>query len=187
MDANAPGMWLLPTRGRVHTNLPRFLRAAIATGISTPGVLILHSDDYAENRDAYDALTLPENWSLMVTDIDGALASTEWARVELTKQHFGAAWWGWLADDAIPETEGWDTRLIAHLRGWDFVTCDDRMEAPARMGTCYLFSAALVDAVGWLCLPGAHHMFSDAAWEPLGRHTKCWTCDLDIVVRHNHA
>ena len=30
-------------------------------------------------------------------------------------------------------------------------------------------------------------MFSDTAWETLGRATKCWTCDLSVVVRHNHA
>lgn len=181
------GYWILPTRGRVRTHLPRFLKAAIKTGISTPGVLVLNDVDYAEYKDEYDALTLPEGWEIRVTELDGSLSKSEWAYTELAKEHPESQWFGWLGDDAIAETEGFDVKLAAQTNGWNFVTCDDRLNAPEKGGTCFVFSAALIEAVGWMNLPGVNHMFSDTAWEMLGRATKCWTCDLSVVVRHNHA
>jgi hypothetical protein len=164
--------------------LPEFLRAAIEAGTSTPGVLVVNDQDYAENNEAYDSLVLPIGWSVYVVPGDDVTSKTEQARRELLTPDM--AWVGWLADDLRPVTPNWDTRLISQLTGYNIVSSDDDLHAPERMNGGIVLSADLVRAVGWLSLPTLIHMHGDSAWEELGRATGTWTVDMSVLVRHLH-
>lgn len=185
MDATAPGLWLCPTRGRVHTSLPRTLAAMKAMGISTPGIVIVNDADYAANSEAYDALDLPSGWTVCVGAADTFPDKERWALAEAVTPDM--QWLGWIGDDCTPETPDFDARMIAQLTGWNFVTVDDRLRAPDKLGTCVAFSADLVRTVGYLSPPGIQHMFADDCWEALGRDLGIWHVDMGVTVRHVHA
>jgi hypothetical protein len=185
MDATTPGFWMLPTKGRVLTSLPRTLRAMAAMGVSTPGVVLVNDREYAACAHDYDALELPAGWTIMPCVGDAFPDKQAAALAELMTPD--VEWVGWIGDDSTPETPQWDIRLISQLTGWNFVSSNDCLHAPDKMGSCTAFSADLIRAVGYLDLPGSRHMYCDDLWETIGREVGVWRADMSVVVRHHHA
>lgn len=184
MDATLPGFCLLPTLGHVHDRLPRFLKAAIATHVSVPGLIIVDRADFEANQNSYDSLTLPDRWSIVVHDGESNTgAKSEWAWREYCQD---AAWVIWLSDDLQPETPQWDVKTLAHLTGYNVVSTADGVFAPNKMNGAIAFSGDLVRAVGHIFAPGLKHFFVDDTWERLGQQTGCWSVDMSIMVRHEH-
>lgn len=175
-------MWLLPSLNRPH-NLTRFARACREVGTATPGLILIDKADYAANGDAYRALDLPKHWRIAITK---GVTQGEKLR-ELWPRYKSDQWIGYLGDDCVPETPGWDLRLISALQGWNFVSCNDCWQAPKRIGNCAVFSGDLIRAVGYFWPPDLDHLYIDDLWENLGRETSCWLPRMDIVVRHVHV
>jgi hypothetical protein len=184
MDPKSPGLWLMPTRGRALTNLPKFFAAAAETGMTTPGVIVIDRDDYAQNHEGYDALVLPENWRVLPVRGGCCAKATQEALVELLD---GLHWIGWLGDDLVPKTPEWDVEAISSLTGWNCVSTNDEAHAPKKFNGATVWSADLVRAVGYLYPPGLQHMYIDDVWEEIARLSGCWQCRMDIVVKHDHA
>lgn len=169
------GTWILPTRGRPAT-LDRFLKAAVATGMSTPG-LILYSDQ------ADIGAELPDNWTHQRTKAEGMGDKFR----EIWPQICDLDWIGWVVDDLVPETQGWDRTLISGLNGANIISCNDGARAPYRMGAP-VFSGDLLRAVGYLYPPGYFwHAYADDMWERIGRATDTWWVCMDVVLRHHDA
>lgn len=178
------GLWLLPSRGRVFDKLPRFLAAAIATGISTPGAVLVDDEDYARNADAYDALILPKDWTVHCVRGGSLGAATRQGFADLCVD---AQWVGFLADDLVPETLGWDRHVIDQLNGHNFVSTNDGLHAPQKASGAIAFSAEFVEAMGGIFPGNLSHMYVDDAWERLGRAAPCWTVLMNVMVRHVHV
>ena len=175
-------MWLLPSRRRV-ANLTRFFAAYKATGGTTPGMVLVDVTDYQDNLAAYDAMELPLGWSFYWTH-----GETQGEKIaEIWDQVVDCSWLGLIGDDCVPETPGWDKRLIDKLDGANFVACDDGWQAPKRVGNCWAISGPLVRAVGYIFPPGLQHLFVDDVWETIGREAGCWRCLYGVMVRHQHV
>lgn len=185
MDPKSSGFWLLPSHGRAHDKLQRFFAAAIATGISTPGYVVVDEADYAQNREAYDALCIPDRWSVHLVKGGCLSDATEEAWKALIEPD--TQWIGWLADDLIPETLGWDWHCIEALNGWNCVSSDDGKHAPHKFNGATVWSADLLRTIGYIAVPGTRHFFLDTMIESLAPLTGCWTCLMDVRVRHAHA
>lgn len=181
----APGFAILPTHGRASTNLPRFFKAAITAGMTIPGYLIVDEAEYAAQYETYDALDLPDNWQVHLVKGGCCAAATEEALRDLMEDD--TAWVMWLADDLIPETVGWDRRVVEALTGWNTVSTDDGRHAPAKFNGATAWSGDLIRAVGYLYPKGLRHFYIDTAWEELGRMLNNWTVLMDVMVRHAHA
>ena len=99
-------------------------------------------------------------------------------------------WVGWADDDYLPETPGWDVKMIEGLRGYNFVSTNDcwkaRGDKLGRMCGAWAFSGDLLRAVGYLVPPGLKKSYVDDVWETIGRATDTWATRMDIVVRHLH-
>jgi len=175
-------MWLLPSRGRPG-NLARFFNAYRQTGGSTPGMVIVDTDDYLAHRPAYSELALPMGWLLKITSgvTQGEKIAEVWHQVK------DCAWLGLIGDDCVPETMGWDRRLTEALDGTNFVSCDDGWQAPKRVGNCWVMSGDLVRAVGWIFPPGLQHLYVDDVWEEIGHEAGCWRVLMDVKVAHRHV
>lgn len=170
------GTWLLPTRGRPAT-LDRFLKAAVATGMSTPG-LILHSAP-----EDIEGVALPSNWTAHRTEAEGMGSKFR----EIWPLIRDLDWVGWVVDDLVPETPGWDRTLISGLNGANIISCNDGARAPFRMGAP-VFSGALLRAVGYIYPQGYFaHTYADDMWERIGRATDTWWVCMDVVLRHHDA
>lgn len=185
MNPKSPGLWLLITHGRAQTNLPRFLRAAIATGVSTPGAIIVDRPDFEENESAYRALDLPDGWFIHVVEGGSCAEATEQAKADLFNDE--TQWIGWLADDLMPETMGWDVQAIEMLNGWNCVSTDDGAHAPQKFNGATVWSGDLLRAIGYFYPEGMKHWYIDTIIEELGKRTGCWHVNMDVMVRHKHA
>jgi hypothetical protein len=175
-------MWLLPSRRRV-ANLQRFFAAYHTTGGSTLGMVLVDVADYADNCAAYDALELPLGWFIHYThgETQGEKITMVWEQI------VDCAWLGLIGDDCVPETPGWDKRLVDRLDGSNFVACNDGWQAPNRIGNCWVISGPLVRAIGYIFPPGLHHLYVDDVWETIGREAGCSTMDMGVMVRHRHV
>lgn len=183
--ATARGFAILPSRGRFLTHLPAFFKAAADSAMTIPGYVVVNDAEYAAHVEEYDALSIPANWSILPVPGDTAAAKTEQALRQLLGDDMDYVFW--LADDLRPVTPGWDVRVIEQLNGWNFVTTDDLLHAPAKANGAMAWSADLIRAVGYLFIPGLVHMYTDDCWEILGRATGCWTIDMTTVVQHLHV
>lgn len=185
MDPKSPGLWLLPTHGRVGTKLPEFLAQAVRTGMTTPGAIVVDISDYGANQEAYDSLDLPDGWFIHTVQGGGCAKATQEAVQELFTDEM--QWLGWLGDDLSPETEGWDRYVIRNLTGWNMVSTNDGAHAPHKFNGATAWSGDLVRAIGYLFPPGLVHNYLDNVAEELGNACGNWMCLMDVMVRHKHA
>lgn len=171
------GAWLLPTRKRLPT-LKRFFDAARATGLSTPGLVLVHEAEVPDYAD----FQFPENWKLIPTKAEGMGDKFReiWPMVK------SMDWVGWLVDDVVPKTDGWDKILIGGLNGQNIISCNDGARAPFRM-CAPVFSGDLLRAVGYLYAEGFWHTYMDDAWERLGRATDTWWVCMEVLLKHEDA
>lgn len=174
-------MWLLPTHNRPE-QCRRFLAAAVATKVSTPGLVVVNGGPQPAG---YEDLPLPEGWQVLYLPEDMALGpKLNW----LLKQYPSLDWYGFVSDDNIPVTEGWDQNLLRILRDTPakIVSCNDGWQAPHRMHGAVLWAGDLIREVGWISLPGTNHMYLDDVWEFVGQQLGYWHVDMETVVEHHH-
>jgi hypothetical protein len=90
-----------------------------------------------------------------------------------------------VGDDMVPETDGWDERLITaieHMGGGFAYPFDGRR---SDIPECCVVSTPIVAALGWMALPTSSHWFIDTAWGDLGRPDRLAYLP-DVTVRHLH-
>jgi len=183
MDPDAPGLWLLPTLGRIETGLKRFLEACVRTDVTTACLILVDKEDYEANHDAYHGLRRPAHWQFKITN--GRSVSEKLSEaIDVSRE---TQWLGYLQNDLVPETPGWDRRVIEALNGWNVVSTNDGNKAPKRMNGATAWSMDLVRAVGYLTVPSCIHFYLDDMWEEIGRHAGCWRVLMDVMVRHRHS
>jgi hypothetical protein len=92
---------------------------------------------------------------------------------------------GTLGDDDVPETPGWDTRVLAALATCPFVFANDC--CPWRDSgwlACHVFMRTeTYQRLGYFGPPSLRYLFSDVAWTAWGQ--ACGIAYLDdVVIRH---
>lgn len=95
-------------------------------------------------------------------------------------------WYGLLADDLIPETEGWDAKLLHALPSGGMVSCNDG-GAPfltGRMCGACAIDGDTVRAAGFIAPPPCWHSFTDDFWEACAADGMPWARLKDVIVRH---
>ena len=149
--------------------------------------MIVDKEDYLANQDAYlklEAEIFPADWKLVISQARGMgdKVREQWGLVK------DRAWCSLLNDDHLAVTPEWDIKLIKQLNGKNFVSCNDRWNAPARAAGCTMWSMALLECVGWPIFPRQiNHLGIDDVWEQLGRTTGVWRVCMNTVVTHQHV
>ena len=165
-------MFIVPSRSRPSLAV-RLL--AVCRG---PGLLIVDDDDPCLAE--YRALAMPKGWALVIVQRRGLAAlynNAFQARPE-------ADWYGFLSDDVVPLTPGWERALIetAGLDG---------MAVPAGGGTTggcphFVLGGNLVRSMGWLALPGLDRLYIDTAWAEIAKARGVYRDRQDILLEHRH-
>jgi hypothetical protein len=99
--------------------------------------------------------------------------------------HGGEAWYGFICDDVVPETPGWDWSLIERAG-------NDGMAVPSGGHEDYVGSphfvlgGDLVRSIGWLALPGLDRIFIDTVWEKIAEKRGVLRFTSDVVLTHYH-
>ena len=170
-------MWILPSRSRPH-NLLRLIDAWVKTGASTPVLLCIDSDDPCLKQ--YETIEIPPEWSVVV-GLRGPLSdiyNNAYAR------HPNEPWHGFIADDVVPITNGWDVKLID-------TAGSDGMSVPAggeTTGGCphFVLGGDLVRSVGWLSLPGLDRIYIDTVWGDIAAKQGVFRSVPDVILEHRH-
>lgn len=104
-------------------------------------------------------------------------------------RHAGEAMWGWprvgfLADDTVPVTEGWDVKLTDALKtpGIAYARSNRRNDIPEH----HLVSSVILRALGWYWEPGLRHYYADNVLGALGAACGCLRYVPAAEIRHDH-
>lgn len=170
-------MWVLPSRGRPH-NLARLAAAWHATGADTPLWLRLDHDD--PMFVACLALAIPAAWRRDV----GPRLPLSYIYNEAYRRAPDRPWYGFIADDVVPETPKWDARLI-EAAGPGGMAVPAGGHDPG--GTPhFVLGGDLVRSVGWLALPGLDRLHIDEVWADIAAERDRLRRIPDVVLRHRH-
>lgn len=180
------GRFYLPSRNRPKS-LARFFEAYHATGAIAPGAVVINMDDWLVNQSVYANLYLPANWEIALAEADSMCGAMRFCWPSMKE----LAWVGWVDDDYLPETPGWDVKMVGALNGHNFVSTNDCWQAKSdvhvgRMCGAWAFSGDLLRTVGYLVPDGFKKSYVDDVWETIGKATGTWTPRMDILIRHLH-
>ena len=92
--------------------------------------------------------------------------------------------YGFLCDDAVPLTPGWDIALAA-------IAGTDGLAAPAgghhpTIAPHFCLGGDLVRDTGWLALPGLDRLYIDRVWHDIARATGVYRAAPEVVIEHRH-
>lgn len=94
---------------------------------------------------------------------------------------------GFMGDDHIPRTVGWDTVFVAKLRelGTGVVYGNDLFQGE-NLPTSVAMTSNIVTTIGYFVMPGAVHLFLDNFWLAIGRGLGRIAYLDDVIIEHLH-
>ena len=172
-------MWIIPSRSRPQ-NIQRLVKAFNQTLATSPALLWLDNDDpfFIE----YMAIDYPPMWQVVSGLRRDGLAEMY---NDIFKANPDLDWYGFLADDVVPETMGWDIAMIRAAGRSGVAYADDGINGEA-LGTHPVIGGDLVRSVGWLALPGLKRLYIDTVWNEIGRTQGCIQYLPDVKLTHHH-
>jgi hypothetical protein len=170
-------MWILPSRERPQ-NLKRLFDAWHKTKASTPVLLCLDVDDPCWPQ--YEEMEMPAGWKVFM-GLRGPLSDIY---NQAYSRHQNDPFFGFIADDVVPETEGWDRTLIV-------AAGKDGMAVPAGGDTTggsphFVLGGDLVRSVGWLSLPYLDRLYIDTVWTDIAKARGVYRYLPEVTLAHHH-
>jgi len=153
--------------------------------MTSPGLVYVD-----ETVEEYADLRLPPNWTMHLEPEWGSIAASMRYCLE---QYPDASQYGWLADDNIPQTPGWDVELEQAAGDW-YISCarDYWMSELGWLhstgGPCFTaglcWGGELIRTVGWWALPGVRQGGIDEAWNNLAGMLHLTRYLPDVIIEH---
>ena len=150
-------MWFLPSRSRPQ-NIQRLI--SNLAGMTTLAIIFLDYDD--PMLQGYWDLNWPLFWQTVKSD--------RMPLSEVYNNEFrlipNLDWYGFLADDVVPETPDWD-RLLVEAAGKDGLAFGDDGINGGSFATHFVLGGDLARSIGWLALPGLDRIYIDTVWNDI--------------------
>ncbi len=151
-------MIILPTKGRPQ-NLRRFVSAYLRTGGSLPIYVVFDAKDAFR----YNDVKTPANWVRAAAPSGTPLGGI----FDLIfKKYPNEDYYGMVADDVVPETEGWDVALSEACKPDKIAWGEDGIQNE-RLPVHPFIGGDLVRKLGWWAAPNLKHWFVDNVWKDL--------------------
>lgn len=168
----------VPTRGRPH-NLQRLAKAAKETCTADYHIFARIDNDDNSVYPELDNVTYVEGPRIFFTN-----SLNELAEIAMNEGYTHIAI---LGDDVVPETHGWDEKMISALPELGVVYGSDGLEDlhGPDLPTHVIVPTEMYRRLGWIGLPGSRHLFCDNAWRELGKLTK-FIYLPDVKLTHLH-
>ncbi len=173
-------MWILPTRSRPD-NCKRFLNAYLETNASTP--VYVRLDECDPSLKELISLSWPDNFQIAIGPREGVRKAMN----ELFINYPNLKWYGFLADDVVPRTRGWDTMLVEKA-GNKNISYPNDLGKPKKqfLPTIPCVGGDLVRSIGWFGFPATHHFYTDTIWRYIGDHLNNIYRLENVIVEHMH-
>jgi hypothetical protein len=170
---------LVPSRGR-PSNIARLAEAWFATSAAASLIVAVDSDDptladYRIAAERYGFLLRVGEPSRIGPILNGL--APEYA------DYFDVV--GFMGDDHLPRTEGWDTRLGAAAGEWGVAYGNDLLQGE-RLATAAFLGSGIVRTLGKFVPHGFEHLYLDNFWMGLGAGIGSLTYVGDVVIEHLH-
>ena len=165
---------LMPSRGRERQAKEAY-ESFLATKVRADTEMLIVLDEDEPGYDGLPAIRVAHEQPGMGPAINAALA---YAAPEM---------YGFCGDDHRFRTHGWDAHVVAAngaLEG-GFVYGNDLFQGE-NLPTAVFVDARITDALGWIALPGATHLYLDNAWLALGRGLNRLIYLPEVVIEHVH-
>ena len=168
----------VPTRGRPH-NLERLSRAAAETCKTNYHILARIDDDDKSVYPELDNVTYIKGPRIFFTN-----SLNELAEIAMNEGYTHIAI---LGDDVLPETDGWDEKMISALPELGVVYGSDGLEHlhGQDLPTHVIVPTEMYRRLGWIGLPTSRHLFCDNVWRELGKLTE-FIYLPDVKLSHLH-
>lgn len=148
--------------------------------MTTPAIVRLDDDD-PMLQGYKDLSNWPHDWEIIIAD-----------RIPLGDIYNSALnampdleWYGFLADDVVPETFGWDRLLIKAAGSFGLAFGDDGINGETR-ATHFVLGGDLVRRVGYLALPGLDRTYIDTVWNDIAHKRVVSRYLPDVKMTHKH-
>ena len=92
---------------------------------------------------------------------------------------------GFMGDDHVPRTDGWDARVCEALAHRPGVAYGDDLLQREALPTQVFLTSTVVETLGWMAPPAQRHLYLDNFWLMLGRQVGI-TYLSDVVIEHLH-
>jgi hypothetical protein len=171
-------MWLCPSLSRPG-NLKRLAEAWEVTKSQHRLVVRLHEGDPL--LDSYFDHEWPEEWELKIGPMEKAPGACRWALHHYPSEEF----YGFIGDDVVPRTFGWDAALARRAAGGGIAYPNDGIHGQ-RLCTHPCIDGELIRTVGWWALPGLDHNFMDTVWHAIGYRMNRLRYCADVYFEHLH-
>lgn len=171
---------LLPSLGRPHR-----VRAVYDSYMETKALEDTKLTWVLSQQDAklqqYFATDLIDDWLVLESEFDTLTKKLNRA-AEISKYPDIL---GFIADDNIFRTNGWDIRVRDALENPGLAYGNDLYQG-AGLPTSVFISNVIVQSLGWFALPTSNHMYLDNAWKVLGERLGRLIYLPDVVIEHMH-
>ncbi|MER7487970.1 hypothetical protein ABTY20_19090 [Streptomyces sp. NPDC126497] len=177
---------IVPTRGRPQ-NASRLQQAFTDTdSLNAVPVFVLDADD-PELPGYLARVGVGEITHVMIHDGDGGTGMTaalNYAANVLADEYAAL---GFMGDDHLPRTAGWDAHVLGALAGPGpaVVYGNDLLQGEA-LPTAAFMPSRLVRALGFMAPPVLRHLYVDNFWLELGRTLGALRYLPDVVIEHLH-
>lgn len=168
---------LVPSRGRPD-NARRLLAACAETAPAARIVIGVDEDD--PTLPAYRAL----DGSIAIAPSRGRPGMVDALNVLSELFVSDSDHLGFLGDDHLPGTPGWDTALTAAAGPTGMAYGNDLIQC-ANLPTAVVMSAAIPRALGYMAPPELAHLYVDNVWLDWGREVGIRYLS-DVVIEHLH-
>lgn len=178
---------LVPSRGRPE-NLDRFIQAVASTAEDWHIYVRIDNDDPQLDAyvDVFDDCGQDGRVSVFYDERTGFGPSLN--ELAACAYRDGMEHVGMFGDDVVPETERWDTRLVAGLGGDLGVAYGDdglRKKHAPDLPTHYVTPIEVYERLGYLAPPTIRHLFLDNVARDVGRVLKNFVY-VPVKIRHLH-
>jgi hypothetical protein len=99
--------------------------------------------------------------------------------------HPGYKIYGFIGDDHIFRTKGWEEKIIDTLKNGGIAYGDDLLQRE-RLATAAFLSADIPTKLGYMALPDLIHLYVDDYWMAVGRHIGKLFYVPEVVIEHMH-
>lgn len=171
-------MWILPTRSRPDS-CKRFIKSWIDTSSSTP--VIVRLDECDPQLDEMKSLYWPDEFTLSVGKREGVTKAVN----DFFLKYDNEPWYGFLADDFLPQTKHWD-KLLVEAAGNKFISYPNDMSYREDLPTMPCVGGDLVRSIGFFGFPKAYHYYVDTIYQFIGSHLNNVKRLDNVVVEHLH-
>ena len=155
------------------------MEAAENTRMTSPVHLRLDKDD--PTLEEYLKIPFGDLWTVVVGERAGLGKIINSFYVD----HSGLSWYGFLADDVVPETSEWDRQLIAEAGNDNLAHAFDGKHGK-NFATHFVLGGGLVESIGWLALPELKRIYIDTIWNDIAKARKVRKYRPDVRLIHHH-